>query len=273
MRGPAKTLISAAKKGDLAAARRLIRDHQHLNRRDAGGLTALMWAARNGHHKVVTVLLEKGADPNARDRLGQTALHHAVAGKHRRVIRALVQGGAKVNTKDKDDCAPFELAILADDYETAKDLSNLGAKEQPPDPGLISVGQFPAGPKHLPIREAIELLGLRLAELPEHNPWGERGHLRVTFLIPGSGQKPAFDGVRKTIFAKKKRILEVQVAVPLSLTKKRPVEFLLDSVGKAVDVAEPILKRAKVKFNAAAIREYLDAIGVMKNWEFPDFGG
>jgi hypothetical protein len=268
-----KTLISAAKKGDLAAARRLIRDHEHLNGRDAAGLTALMWAARNGHHKVVTVLLEKGADPNARDRLDQTALHHAVTGKHRRVISALAHRGANVNLKDRDACTPFELATLADDYETAKELSTLGAKDPPPDPGLVSIGQFPHGAKHLPVREAIELLSLRLAELPEHNPWGEKGHLRVTFLIPGSRRTPSFEGIRKGTFSKRNRILEVQAAVPRSLTKKRPVEFLLDSVSKAIDLAEPVFKRANVKFNASAIREHLDAIGVMKNWEFPDFGG
>ena len=235
-----KTLIAAAKKGDWAEARRLIRDGDH---------------------------------PNARDGMGQTALHHAVAGKHRRVIHALAEGKADVNAKDKDDCTPFDLAILTDDYEIAKELSDLGAKDPPPDPGLISISQFPAGPMHLPVREAVELLSLRLAELPERNPWGEKGHLRVTFLVPGSGRKPAFDGIRKATFSKKRRILEVQAAVPRTLMKKRPIEFLLNSVYKAVDLAEPIFKRTRVKFDAAGIREHLAAIGVMRNWDFPDFGG
>lgn len=268
-----KSLIAAAKKGDLAEARRLVRNGDHPNTRDADGLTALMWAARMGHHKLAKALLAFGADPNARDGMGQTAFHHAVAGKHRRVIRALADAQANVNAKDKDDCTPFDLAVLADDYEIAKELSNLGAKDPPPDLGIISISQFPADPMHLPVREAIELLSLRVAELPKHNPWGEKGHLRVTFLIPGSGRKPAFDGIRKGTFSKKRRILEVQAAVPSTLLKKRPVEFLLNSVHKAVDLAEPIFKRTRVKFDAASIRDHLDAIGVMKNWDFPDFGG
>jgi hypothetical protein len=268
-----KTLITAARKGDLAEARRLVRNGDSPNSRDGDGLTALMWAARLGHHKLAQLLMASGADPNARDTLGQTALHHAVAGKHRRVIHVLVDGQANVNAKDKDACTPFDVAVIADDYETAKELSHLGAKDPPPDLGLISVSQSPAGPKHLPVREAIELLSLRLAELPEHNPWGEKGHLRVTFLIPNSGRKPAFDGIRKGTFSKKRRILEVQAAVPRTLLKKRPAEFLLSSVRKAVDLAEPIFKRTKVKFDANAICDYLDAIGVMRNLEFPDFGG
>jgi ankyrin repeat protein len=273
MAGEMKSLITAAKKGDIAQARRLLRNHPNLNARDAAGLTPLMWAARTGHRKLVEAFLAAGADPNARDRTGQTALHHAVVGKHRRVIPALVKGKANVNLKDQDDCSPFELATLADDYETAKELSALGAKDPAPDPGLISIGQFRGSRKHQHVQETIELLSLRLAELPEHNPWGKKGHLRVTFLIPGSGRNPGFDGVHKGAFSKKNRILEVQIAVPKTLTKKWPIEFLLASMHKAVDLAEGVYKRAKIKFDTVAIREHLFAIEVMKNWEFPDFGG
>jgi ankyrin repeat protein len=267
----ATTLIAAVKKGDLSGTRRLLRNGQDPNSRDADSLTMLMWAARKGHVKVLETLLAAGADPKARDPVGQTALHHAVAFKHRHVIHALVQGGADVNAKDKDDCTPFELATLADEYEIAKELSVLGAKDDPPDPGIISVGRSPDSAKHSPVEETIDLLSLRLAELPEHNAWGQRGHLRVVFHVHDSRKKTGFDGIHKGPFSKKKRILEVRVAVPKALTKKRPIEFLLDCIGKAVDLAEPTFKRAKVKFPAPAIREHLDAIGVMKNWEFPDF--
>jgi hypothetical protein len=268
-----RTLITAAKNGDTPLARRLMRNSPHLDEPDGDGLTALMWAARKGHAKMVEILLAAGADPNARDQMRQTALHHAVAGKHRRVIPALVRGKANVNVKDHDDCTPFELATLADDYETAKELAALGAKDPPPDPGLISIGQFHGSRKHMHVQEAIELLSLRLADLPEHNPWGKKGHLRVTFVIPGSGRQAAFDGIRKGAFSKKNRILEVQVAVPKSLTNKKPTEFLLDSIHKAVDLAVGVYKRAKIKFDSAAIREHLFAIAIMKNWDFPDFGG
>jgi ankyrin repeat protein len=264
-------LIVAVKKGDHAAARGLLRSGSDPNSRDPNGMTALMWAARKGSRQLVTTLLEFGADPNARDRQGQKALHHAVAGKHPVVIRTLASAGADLNANDADDCTPFDLACLAEDYHIAKELVNLGAKGSPPDAGVIAISQARKETEYLPIHEAIDLLSLRLSDLPEHNPWGERGHLHVVFQTSGSRAKPTRAGIRKKNFSKKKRILVVQVAVPKSLLKTRPTEFLLDCIQKAVDLAERVFKRAKIDFAAAGIREQLQAIEVMKNWEFPDF--
>src|SRR5713226_5925403 len=239
MAAKSRSLIVAEKKGDLAQTRRLLREGYDPNGRDGDGMTALMWAAAKGHRKLVEILLGQGADPNAQDSTSQNALHHAVAGEHGRVVHALVEGKADVNARDHDDCSPFDLAVLAEDYATAKYLSDLGAKDLPPDPGVISIGLSPTRSSHPPVQETIELLSLRLSELPAHNLWGRKGHLRVTFLIPQARGKPAFDGVRRKPLSKKKRILEVQAAIPRSLTKKRPIEFLLKCLKEAVDLAEP----------------------------------
>jgi hypothetical protein len=270
MNTKSKTLISAAKKGVVAETRRFLRNGYDPNGRDTDGMTALIWAAKKGHVKLVEVLIDHGADPNARDPSGQTALHHAVMGKHRKVIHGLVEGKADVNARDHDDCSPFDLAVVAEDYETAKYLSDVGAKDEPPDPGVLSIDLSPASHSHPPVQETIELLSLRLSELPTHNLWGRKGHLRLTFVIPGT-RSSEFDGIRKKPLSKKRRMLEVQATIPKSLTKKRPMEFLLKCVNEAVDLAEPIFRRARIEFPASAIREHLDAIGVMKNWEFPDF--
>jgi len=291
MTAKSNALVAAVKKGDLAGTRRLLRNGWDPNTRDADGMTALMWAARKGHPKLMELLVAAGADPKAQDLTGETALHHAVTGKHRRVIHALVEGGADVNAKDHELCSPFDLAVLADDYETAKYLSDLGAKDMPPDPGVISVGLSSIDSSHPPVQETIELLSLRLSELPAHNLWGRKGHLRVTFLISKARRLPKSLRLRKSSHrvrkktpphpslslggrgggVRGKRILEVQAAIPKSLTKKRPIEFLLKCLKEAVDLAEPTFRRARIEFPASAIREHLDAIGVMKNWEFPDF--
>jgi hypothetical protein len=265
-----RELIAAARKGDRTTVRRLIRNGLDPNSRDGRGLTALMWAAQEGHPSLATILLKAGAEPNARDRQGQTALHHAALGKHRAVIRTLAAAGADLNAKDATDCTAFEAACLAGDYQTANELSNLGAKGSPPDPGILSIAREKAS-NYLPVHEAIDLLALRLDELPEHNPWGKRGHLQIVFQTTGSRAKPKRHGIQKKTFSKPKRVLIALVHVPKSLMNKRPVEFLLHSIIEAVDLAEPIFKRARIDFPAAAIREYLEAIGLMKNWEFPDF--
>jgi hypothetical protein len=267
----ARELIAAVRKGKRDTVRRLIRNGSDPNSCDADGLTALMWAAREGHPSLVAALLKAGANPNARDRQRQTALHHAVLGKHRAVIRALASAGANLNAKDATDCTAFEVASLDGDYKTAKELSNLGAMGAPPDPGVLSIARDSAESNYSPIHEAIDLLALRLDELPEHNPWGKRGHLRVMFQTSGSPGKRQRDEIRKKAFSKEKRILVIHVSVPKSLTKKRPVEFLLNCVEGAIDLAEPVFRRARIDFPSFAIREYLQAIALMKNWEFPDF--
>lgn len=61
-------LIEAAKRGDLAEIRSLLRDHAGLiNQRDQTGATALHYAAFAGHRSVVEELVRQGADINARD--------------------------------------------------------------------------------------------------------------------------------------------------------------------------------------------------------------
>lgn len=61
-------LIEAAKKGDLAEIKTVLRDHAGLiNQRDQTGATALHYAAFAGHRSVVEELVRKGADINARD--------------------------------------------------------------------------------------------------------------------------------------------------------------------------------------------------------------
>jgi len=266
-----KDLIGAVKKGDRAAVRRLVQNGVDPNGSDGDGMTVLMWAAKKGGRQLAAMLLKLGANLNTRDRQGQTALHHAVAGKHRLMIRTLASAGADLDPKDRDDCTPFDLAALAEDFATAKELMNLGAKGAAPDAGIISISQWRQGLEYLPIQEAIDLLVLRLSDLTEHNPWGERGHLHVSFQLAAEDAKPTRAGIRKKAFSKKKRTMVIQVAVPQSLAKKRPVEFLLNSIQKAVDLAEPVFKRAKIEFSGSPIREHLQAIELMKNWEFPDF--
>jgi hypothetical protein len=55
----------------------------------ANGNTALMLAAKNGHHACCEVLLQRGADPAARNRASQTAHDLAQAAGHDKVLVVL----------------------------------------------------------------------------------------------------------------------------------------------------------------------------------------
>ncbi|KAJ0132058.1 Pogo transposable element with ZNF domain protein [Fusarium oxysporum f. sp. albedinis] len=55
--------------------RALVNNEQvQLERRDGGGRTALSWAVKYGHAKVVKVLLQVGADPEAKSNRDSTPM-------------------------------------------------------------------------------------------------------------------------------------------------------------------------------------------------------
>jgi uncharacterized protein len=60
-----------------------------LNRRDCGGNTPLMMAARLGYVKVVRLLLKAGANPRLRDWIGQTACEIAADSHEAEIVRLL----------------------------------------------------------------------------------------------------------------------------------------------------------------------------------------
>jgi hypothetical protein len=66
----------------------------NLNAVTARGLTALMFAAKEGHDAVVMLLLNAGVAVNLKDMHGHTALDWAVSGEHAAVVVSLLEKGA-----------------------------------------------------------------------------------------------------------------------------------------------------------------------------------
>merc|ERR1740128_614684 len=65
--------------------------------------SALMLAAKNGHHQAVSILLEHGANLNAKNIFKQNALCIAVENCHGPVVSVLLENGADPNTRDEWD--------------------------------------------------------------------------------------------------------------------------------------------------------------------------
>ncbi|XP_044042960.1 ankyrin repeat domain-containing protein 16 isoform X1 [Siniperca chuatsi] len=76
-------------------------------------LTALHYAAKEGHTSTIKTLLELGADLYVRDKKGRTALHMASIGQHADVARTLLQLGLK-DSEDASGTTARQLAKKPD---------------------------------------------------------------------------------------------------------------------------------------------------------------
>jgi ankyrin repeat protein/glyoxylase-like metal-dependent hydrolase (beta-lactamase superfamily II) len=77
-KGGLTPLLYAAREGAIDAARVLVKAGANLNITEPDGITPSIMAVINGHYDVAAFLLEAGANPNLADRWGRTVLYAAV---------------------------------------------------------------------------------------------------------------------------------------------------------------------------------------------------
>src|SRR3984957_2230008 len=97
-KGGMTALMFAARDGDLESVTLLLAAGANINDWSPVGDTALMLAARHDRTPVALFLLEKGADPNIAE-AGHTALHLAVARKNHELLQALLAHAASPNVR------------------------------------------------------------------------------------------------------------------------------------------------------------------------------
>lgn len=149
---PGTPLAQAAHRGDLAAIRALLADGADPNAFDAGGQTALHWAARGGHPigphpcrgespnrpEIVATLVEGGANLNLADRRGAipggssgwTPLHVALHHEQFATAARLLERGADPNIRS--DQGRSVMAVAAEEGAPAELLQTLLASAADP---------------------------------------------------------------------------------------------------------------------------------------------
>ena len=121
-------VADAAKAGDVATLKTLLKQGADVNAAHGDGMTALHWAASNGDAAMAQMLLSAGANIRATTRLGGiTALHIASQAGHAQVVAALIAGGADVNLATATGATALMLAARGGSVDTATRLIETGA--------------------------------------------------------------------------------------------------------------------------------------------------
>jgi ankyrin repeat protein len=120
-------LFSAADKGCIALARRLLDDGASLASRDRLGATPLTRAAKTGHTDIVELFLGRGADVNARDLDGGTALFAASEQDNPAAVQSLIAHGADANLPGRTGLTPVAAASFAGNEQVVSLLLGKGS--------------------------------------------------------------------------------------------------------------------------------------------------
>ena len=110
-----KAFWAAAKSGNLEAMRRLLGEGVDVNIYGSTigvdfGCTALFWAAKHNHIKVVQFLLERDAYIDAGAGIGGAPLHIAAYEGHSEIVKLLISEGANAEAKTGDGKTVFDFA-------------------------------------------------------------------------------------------------------------------------------------------------------------------
>ena len=106
-----KALVDAAQRGDLEQVKALLQGNPHLVfSKDTNGMTALHWAANNGHKDAAELLLASKAKVNAKNNNGATPLHAAAGFGDKDTAKLLLANKAEVNAKNNEGMTPLHTA-------------------------------------------------------------------------------------------------------------------------------------------------------------------
>ena len=121
-------LLAAAKKSDVAAVRRLLRQGTSVNASGPDGSTALHWAVESDDREMSRLLIKAGADVKCANRYGMTPLHLAAVNGDAALIRDLLEAGADANAVLPEGETVLMTAARTGSSESLKLLLDRGAK-------------------------------------------------------------------------------------------------------------------------------------------------
>ncbi|XP_071085234.1 ankyrin repeat domain-containing protein 50-like [Haliotis cracherodii] len=105
---PDTDLIVACKGGNLQSVRDLLdQSPEDIDKKDCGGMTPVMWAARRGHREVLDLLVKKRADVSLHDKDRHNILHWACYGSNFAMVKYVLSlGKVDINNTGLDGRTP-----------------------------------------------------------------------------------------------------------------------------------------------------------------------
>ena len=133
-----RALTQAASHDGVAVLKWLIDAGVDVNKQNSIGITALQYAAQEGHTRIVMDLIKAGADVNLVTERGKTPLHSAAKRLHDDIIVALITAGADINKVTKKGCTALGIAEQHNHEKIVKLLKHFGARSQKEHPAVVT---------------------------------------------------------------------------------------------------------------------------------------
>ncbi|PWU09572.1 MAG: hypothetical protein C5B51_06020 [Terriglobia bacterium] len=127
-------IVDAARVDDLAAVRKLIKEHADSNAAANDGATALLWAAYHSNAEMTKALLAAGAAVDTANHYGVTPLLQASRNGDVEIMRALLDAGAQPTRWHAEGETPLMAASRTGNVEAVKLLLSRGSFVNAADP-------------------------------------------------------------------------------------------------------------------------------------------
>lgn len=116
-------LIFAANNGHVRVVEELLKAGAYIEDKSNNWKTPLLWASLWGHFDVVRLLVRKGANIDATDVFGLTPVMSATLNGHRRILEFLIDSGANLTMRNHYNATALTIAQTKDDPELVKLLA------------------------------------------------------------------------------------------------------------------------------------------------------